>query len=153
MPHDPYGDAADPRAAQDAAWRLIVENYGERPLLDDDRERADDTAAEDEPAARTDPPTATSESRAVHHVRAEPVEEHYVPPPPPRVPMAEPRRLLGWIGLLGVPVLVLVALLVKVTVPSWLGVMLMAWFVGGFVYLVASMRSGPRDDDDDGAVV
>jgi hypothetical protein len=29
----------------------------------------------------------------------------------------------------------------------------MAWFVGGFVFLVASMRPGPRDGHDDGAVL
>ena len=29
----------------------------------------------------------------------------------------------------------------------------MVWFVGGFVYLVASMRSGAGDDYDDGAVL
>jgi hypothetical protein len=29
----------------------------------------------------------------------------------------------------------------------------MVWFVGGFVFLVASMRPGPRDDTDDGAVL
>jgi hypothetical protein len=153
VPHDPYGDAADPRAAQDAAWRQIVENYGDRPLLDDDREVAEDTTADDAPAPRIDRPASTPEPRPAPRVRAEPAEEHYVPPPPPHVSLAEPRRLLGWLGLLGVPVLVLLALVAKVTVPSWLGVMLMAWFVGGFVYLVASMRSGPRDDDDDGAVV
>ena len=39
--------------------------------------------------------------------------------------------------------MVLVALLVRFPIPSWLGLILMVWFVGGFVYLVASMRPGP----------
>ena len=148
MPHDPYGDAADPRAAQDAAWREIVENYGDRPLLDDGHAAADDTDAHE---ARSDAPAAEPVPAPV--ARPEPAEEHYIPPPPPPVPTAEPRRLLAWLGLLGVPVIVLVAVVLKVPVPSWLGLMLMVWFVGGFVFLVASMHDGPRDEDDDGAVV
>jgi hypothetical protein len=163
VPHDPYGDAADPRAAQDAAWRQIVENFGDRALLDDDPEPpsldASDDQSDDQSDGRPDGwyrgphDDAGVDPRPAPSVRAQPAEEHFVPPPPPPLPLAEPRRLLGWIGLLGVPVIVLLALVVKVPVPSWLGLMLMAWFVGGFVYLVATMHSGPRDDDDDGAVV
>ena len=37
--------------------------------------------------------------------------------------------------------------------PTWLGLILMVWFVGGFVYLVASMPPGAGDDCDDGAVL
>ncbi len=69
------------------------------------------------------------------------------------MPRAEPRRLLAWVGLFGAPALVLLALVLGVVIPSWLGLILMVWFVGGFVFLVASMRPGPRDEDDDGAVV
>jgi hypothetical protein len=145
VPHDPYGDAADPRAAQDAAWRQIVENYGDRPSIDDEHE----VAAEGVPDELTPAPRPAP----VPMAPVEPVEEHYVPPPPPPVPTAEPRRLLAWLGLLGVPVIVLLLILIRRPVPSWLGLMLMAWFVGGFVFLVASMRSGPPEDHDDGAVV
>jgi hypothetical protein len=141
VPQDPYGDAADPRAAQDAAWRQIVENYGDRPLIDET------------PDAEQEVPEPALEPRPAPPVQAEPVEEHFVPPPPPPVPTAEPHRLLAWLGLFGSPVIVLVALLVKISIPSWFGLMLMAWFVGGFVYLVASMHDSPRDEDDDGAVV
>ena len=59
----------------------------------------------------------------------------------------------AWLGLFGVPVLTLVALVVGLTLPQWLSVLFMAWFVGGFGFLVASMRSGPRDGHDDGAVL
>lgn len=152
MPHDPYGDAADPRAAQDAAWRQIVENYGDRPSIDDEPGPAADLTTE-EVAPESRPAPAPAPVAPAPVARVEPVEEHYVPPVPPPVPTAEPPRLLAWLGLFGVPVLVLVGLLAKISVPSWLGLMLMAWFVGGFVFLVASMRTGPRDDDDDGAVV
>jgi len=37
--------------------------------------------------------------------------------------------------------------------PGWLAKGLVAWFVGGFVYLVLHMDRGPRDPWDDGARV
>ena len=69
-------------------------------------------------------------------------DDHFVPPPPPRVALATPPRLLAWLGLFGVPLLTLVAIVVGASFPQWLSVLFMAWFVGGFVFLVASMRSG-----------
>ena len=161
MPHDPFGDAADRRSAEDAAWREIVDNYGDRPLLEDvpaDRpddpvEQVTDAVADEAPEDRNQLAAVEPELRSQPRPAREPVEEHYVPPPPPPVPRAEPPRLLAWLGLFLAPSLVLVALVAQYPVPSWAGLLLMVWFVGGFVYLVASMRSEPRDDDDDGAVV
>lgn len=151
-PHDPH-DAQDPRDHDDheAAWRSIVDNYGARAELDDLPE-----ADLPVPPARTDdddvvvPPSL----RDLDGPRSEPepAEEHFVPPPPPPLPRATPPRLLAWIGLFGVPILVLVALVTRLPVPGWLGLLLMLWFVGGFVFLVASMRPGPHDHDD-GAVL
>lgn len=122
----------------DAAWRSIVENYGDRPDLGElDTEQP-------EPAP----------SPAVQEAREPDPEDHYVPPPPPPIPHPDPPRLLAWLGLFGVPALVLVCLLAHVNLPTWSGLILMVWFVGGFVYLVASMRPGAGDDDyDDGAVL
>ncbi len=81
-------------------------------------------------------------------------EDHFRPPPPPPLPLPGPPRLLAWLGLFGVPTLVLVLLVAGVDLPTWMGLVLMVWFVGGFVYLVASMRPGSGDDyDDDGAVL
>ncbi len=165
MPHDPFGDAADRRSAEDAAWREIVDNYGDRPLLedvpvdrpDDSVEQVTDAVADAGAVARsrrrTSLPAIEPELRAQPRPARGPAEEHYVPPPPPPVPRAEPPRLLAWLGLFLAPSIVLVALVAQYPVPSWAGLLLMVWFVGGFVYLVASMRSEPRDEDDDGAVV
>ena len=47
----------------------------------------------------------------------------------------------------------LVCLVLGVNIPTWAGLILMVWFVGGFVYLVASMRPKAGDDYDDGAVL
>jgi len=140
VPHDPSGDASDRRSAEDAAWQAIVENYGERASLD---QEAVEVAPE--PAGAPEPP--------VPEKPAPEPEEHFVPPPPPPLPRAEPARLLAWIGLFGVPTFVLVALVTRLPLASWLGLLLMVWFVGGFVFLVASMRSDPRDENDDGAVL
>jgi hypothetical protein len=160
VPHEPSGDAADRRSAEDAAWRAIVANYGDRPVLDQDPAPADPEVASPfaDPTAlevpeEPEPLVAPVAGPDPVVERATPAEEHYVPPPPPPVPRAEPRRLIAWLGLFGSPALLLLALVLGVSIPSWLGLVLMVWFVGGFIFLVASMRPGPRDDDDDGAVV
>jgi hypothetical protein len=70
---------------------------------------------------------------------------------PPPLPKPPPARLLAWLGLFGVPAFVLVTLVAGIALPSWLGLLLMGWFVGGFVFLVASMKPGPGESGDDGA--
>ncbi|WP_158604448.1 hypothetical protein [Nocardioides mangrovicus] len=134
----------------DAAWRSIVENYGERATLDD-------PPAEVEPLVRPQPSpqSASQADRVEEHdpaPEADP-EDHFVPPEPPPMSLPEPPRLLAWAGVLGVPVLAVVLAVVHVAVPSWAGVLGLAWFVGGFGYLVATMRRGDDDDWDDGAVI
>jgi hypothetical protein len=139
-PHDPEDDPPrDDVSAEDAAWRSIVDNYGDRPEIEE---------------AEVAPPTPPQ----VHHEEPEPPppadpEDHFRPPPPPPLPLPGPPRLLAWLGLFGVPTLVLVLLVAGVDLPTWMGLVLMVWFVGGFVYLVASMRPGSGDDYDDGAVL
>jgi hypothetical protein len=122
---------------EDEAWRAIVENYGDRPDLDP----AD---APPEAAAREEPPVAPVPSPTDD-------DERFVPPPPPPVPRSSPDRLAAWAGLFGAPLVLLVALVLNVSLPTWAGYVLVAWFVGGFLYLVVQMPSGPRDPGDDGA--
>ncbi len=82
-------------------------------------------------------------------------EGHFVPPEPPPVPSTTPARRLAWIGLFGAPLLMLVAVVFPITYPMWVSMGLVAAFVGGFVFLVATMDR--HEDDgfggDDGAVV
>lgn len=189
---DPNGDAADqdaqpqPPLDEEAAWRMIVEHYGDRPDLGTDEPRTPD--APTDPPARTasaasaptpaepPPPVRDPFDRsyldAMDAARHEPAprqdrrrdddptgradrdgEEHYVPPEPPPVPRATPARRLAWCGLFLPPLLMLAAVVLDWTFPSWVSFGLVAAFVGGFVFLVATM---PRDGGDgwgDGAVV
>ncbi|MEO5710459.1 MAG: hypothetical protein ABIQ59_11625 [Nocardioidaceae bacterium] len=168
---DPGQDApqgSDVPLDEDAAWRAIVENYGARAELG---------VAEPLPAASTDPAPAVEPAEPVEEPvgtspfdtsfldaqRAEQEraaaawhdEGHFVPPEPPPVPATTPARRLAWIGLFGAPVLMLVAVIFPLTYPTWVSMGLVAAFVGGFVFLVATME---RDDGDgfggdDGAVV
>jgi hypothetical protein len=144
---DPTGAAPDDLSARvsadEAAWRAIVDNYGDRLDLGEDVQ---------------EPPAEVPGSPRGVFPEEEPVapsgpEDHFVPPPPPPLPRPEPPRLLAWLGLFGVPILVLVSLMTGLNLPNWLGLILMVWFVGGFVYLVASMRPRAGDDYDDGAVL
>lgn len=139
--------------AEDQAWRAIVENYGERAELDDAQP----------PPAPTAPPGAPFGGR-FGDLRAfqpedenEPFvaedEEGYIPPEPPPLPRVEPDRMLAWVGVLGSPVVLLCALIFSIGMPSWLGYLLVAGFVGGFLYLVVKMPREPRDPWDDGAQV
>jgi len=137
----PY-ESPDKLSAEDALWRSIIDNYGERPEID-------------EPEIEV--PPSLRDLNAPPRVEPEPEppapepEDHYVPPTPPPLPTPPPARLLAWVGLFGVPALVLVALVAGLNLAPWMGLILMVWFVGGFVFLVASMRPGRGDDYDDGA--
>lgn len=118
--------------SDDDAWRSIVENYGER----------------------VDPEPAGDEATSFEEEPAEPVEwddESFVPPPPPPLPRSTPDRVTAWSGLFGSPSILLLALVLGISLPVWFGYLLVAWFIGGFVYLVALMPRGPRDPGDDGA--
>ena len=144
-----HDDEGARRAHEDAEWQSIVENYGDRPEVGPE-------AQEPEPEPVVDP--ALFEMPAALGPRSWELEEEddrYVPPPPPPVPRPHGLRLAAWLGLFGVPTVVLVCIVLKVSLPSPLGFLALVWFVGGFGYLVATMN-GPNDSGggwDDGAVV
>jgi hypothetical protein len=82
-------------------------------------------------------------------------EGHFVPPPPPPLPTLDPRRKIAWGCLVGAPVLALLSIVVGAGVPDWILVGMVGAFVGGFVYLVATMGQSPDSGwgSDDGAVL
>lgn len=137
------------RAQEDAEWAQLVESYGDRPEFPE--------------AAAPEAPAPLPEPYDEGPVLEEPSEfnptwdddEGYVPPPAPPVERPRGPKGFAWFGLFGVPVLVLASIMLSIELPSLVVLLFLAWFVGGFGYLVATMQ-GPSDPDsgwDDGAVV
>ncbi len=76
-----------------------------------------------------------------------------MPPPPPPIPTPPRDRLVAWLGIFGSPAILLVCLVLGIVIPQLIAYVLVAGFVGGFVYLVVKMPREPRDPGDDGAVL
>ncbi len=157
-PEDP-----DHRLDIDAAFAEIVAHWEpstpdpDEPADPSPSEPADHAGAEPETAPEdsredTAPPPAPRDDEALRELfrpawQEEPLnssaswddEGHFVPPPPPPLPTVEPRRRLAWGGLLAGPVIALLAFVLSVRVPDWAVLGLVLGFVGGFVYLVATM--------------
>ncbi|MFE5735539.1 hypothetical protein ACFQ7A_32160, partial [Streptomyces sp. NPDC056528] len=74
-------------------------------------------------------------------------EGHFVPPEPPPLPEADATAKFAWLGVVGGPVLLLVAVLLQWDMTWWLTTLCVGGFLGGFATLVARMQ---HDDDDDG---
>lgn len=128
---------------EDEAWRQIVANYGDAPSVEDvPRSEPQEVEAEPrvEPAAEPAPASFPWED-----------EGRFVPPPAPPIPRPEPRRALAWSGLFGAPLVLLVALIFGIYLPGWMSLVLVGGFVGGFLYLVSTMPTEPRDPGDDGS--
>ncbi|TIC88675.1 hypothetical protein E8D34_03095 [Nocardioides sp. GY 10113] len=156
-------DGTDGRA-EDAAWREIVENYGERATLDPTEDlparSADQTPqperSGDHPSAPPRDETRADDDETARGPAEEPQEDRedrFVPPEPPPVPIPSPDRLAAWVGVLGSPATLLVCLIAGIAIPTWLGWLMVAGFIGGFCYLVLKMPGSPRDPWDDGAQV
>lgn len=132
------------RQGDEDAWRAIVENYGDRVQLEDD-----------DPALRAaaEPPAAiVSSAQLDDDVPAlEDDDEGFVPPEPPPLPAIPHDRKVAWVGLFGSPTVLLLCLVVGISLPPLLAYLLVGAFIGGFVYLVATMPRGPVDPWDDGA--
>lgn len=148
-------DAEDMRRASseriDAAWEDIVAGFHttdppERPSLEGSGLSQRLVREHTQPT----PPEPTSGPR--DYVLPEDLEdEGFTPPPPP--PMPRPRDrfdALAWIGVLGGPLLIILAFVLGVG--GWLAAAGFAAFTAGFITLVAR-ASDHRDIGDDGAVV
>ena len=132
------------RPGEDDVWRSIVDNYGERAELDD----ADPDAPEAAPEPSPEPFTPTHDEIDAW----EEPEERFVPPVPPPAPRLPLPQRLAWLGVFGSPAVLLVALVAGIDLPGLVAYGLVTAFIGGFLYLVATMQRGSsRDPWDDGS--
>lgn len=148
MAREEEQDSAD--LARELEWQRIVENYGERAVLEPEDEASLDDGPLDAVGARGVRDESGSDAPLPRPVDP---DDEFVPPTPPPLPRPPLDRLLAWLGVFGVPALVLVLIMLGVGVPSWFGLLLAAGFLGGFGYLVLRMSDEPRDPWDDGAVL
>ncbi|GGP35838.1 hypothetical protein [Streptomyces calvus] len=77
-------------------------------------------------------------------------EGHFVPPEPPPLPEADVTSKFAWLGVLGGPLLLLLAILLGWEMTWWLNTLCIGGFLGGFATLVVRMRTDDEDDDDPG---
>ncbi|MFD3502164.1 hypothetical protein ACFWWT_10465 [Streptomyces sp. NPDC058676] len=77
-------------------------------------------------------------------------EGHFVPPEPPPLPAADVTAKFAWLGLLGGPVLLLLAVLLGWDMTWWLATLGIGGFLGGFATLVMRMQPDDEDNDDPG---
>ncbi|MFI9805184.1 hypothetical protein ACIHEJ_12585 [Streptomyces sp. NPDC052301] len=161
---------------EDAAWRAIVAGYGEEPadppgskpfkpvkdlaLPEPDAEDEDpDESGEQQPAR----PLGSSVSFApgvgprdytVPEASQDDFDEddegHFVPPEPPPLPDADTTAKFAWLGVVGGPVLLLLAVLLGWEMTWWLTTLGIGGFLGGFATLVMRMRTDDDGDDDPG---
>lgn len=144
---------------EDAVWRSIVENYGDRAELDDDVEPVPESAraeAAEEPIAAydgfdsgaeaTDPDPADEPGQGEDEAR-------FVPPVPPPLPSTTRPRRAAWLGVVGAPILFLLTAFTGGALGGSIALTLIGVFVGSLVYLVLTMPGEPRDPWDNGARV
>jgi hypothetical protein len=154
-PRDPRDDRD--KTADELAWQAIVDNYGARAEIE---EPPTDQPAQEPPTGPFGGRFADATGFATFTGPDEPEPEAvddevegFTPPEPPPLPRLAPDRALAWAGVFGSPLVLLLALLLSVPIPTWLGYLLVCGFVGGFMYLVVKMPREPRDPWDDGAQV
>lgn len=141
-----------PDHVDDDTWGQIVASFHGAPA---DRAWPD---AEDVPPGQ--PSGATTTPGVVRRPLSRPAapradpDDQFVPPPPPPLPTADSTTRMAWVGVVGGPLLFLLALLLDWQLASWAQLAGVAALVGGFVTLVARMRDDPDDrSGDHGAIV
>ncbi|WP_043675476.1 hypothetical protein [Streptomyces xylophagus] len=77
-------------------------------------------------------------------------EGHFVPPEPPALPAADTTAKFAWLGVIGGPILLLLAVLLGWDMTWWLTTIGIGGFLGGFGTLVMRMRTDEEDGDDPG---
>jgi hypothetical protein len=164
---------------EEAAWAAIVAGYGEEPVDPpgarpfksiEDLALLEAQANGDEPGDSRDDeepkpakPLGSSVAFAPgvgprDYTTPEPAdgdfdeddEGHFVPPEPPPLPAADATAKFAWLGVIGGPVLLLLAVLLGWEMTWWLTTVTVGGFLGGFATLVMRMRPDDENDDDPG---
>ncbi|RZT26713.1 hypothetical protein EV649_0460 [Kribbella sp. VKM Ac-2569] len=154
------------RSTEDAEWQSLVEQFNKpsAPGHDGGEEKVARWPASEDVDDKYEPLIDVPAGLTVEEKKTEDAEpparkaddahEHYVPPEPPRGPRLDWISRLAWLGLLGGPLLLILAALLdfgtgRITTLAVTG------FIGGFLTLVFRMkdRLPPGDGGDDGAVV
>jgi len=162
---------------EEAAWAAIVAGYGEEPKdppgtkpfksVEDlallEPETNDDSEGEAPKQEKPKKPLGGSVSFAPgvgprDYTAAEPSEDdfdeddegHFVPPEPPPLPTADTTAKFAWLGVIGGPILLLLAVLLSWDMTWWLATLGIGGFLGGFATLVMRMKTDDEDDDDPG---
>ncbi len=162
------GPGGDPDAApggilvDDHTWAAIIASYRAESAGTSgwpDAENVDPSAEQDtngpRDAARSGAGSAEwPEQRVPSRRPVEDPTDHFEPPAPPPLPVADSTTRLAWAGVVGGPVLLLLSVVLGWELASWAQVAGVTAMVVGFVTLVARMRDGSEDDGgDSGAVV
>lgn len=143
---------------EEAAWRLIVDNYDETAVRETPpgavrKEPTPEESPADEPAPE-EPVAAPAEADWFSADQVEAAEEPtFTPPPPPAAPVVPLGRRAAWAVVGCVPLVFLLAALTGRTIPGTGAGLLALALVGAFVYLVLTMPDEPRDPWDDGSRV
>jgi len=148
MRDDGVGDDQARAAAEELAWREIIDHYGEHPDVSAEPEPVDEADLPGEPEPAPEPPATDA---PYEPFRLELYDEEFTPPPLPPPAQVSPERRVAWVGLIASPVLLVLINLIDYALPGILTAGLVVAFIASFGYLVATMA--PRDPDDDGARV
>ncbi|MFD7873213.1 hypothetical protein ACFV5G_03635 [Streptomyces sp. NPDC059766] len=158
---------------EDAAWAAIVAGYGEEPpdppgakpfktvedLALPAAEPNDDKPEEKQPARPLGSSVSFAPALGPRDYTApeaseddfdEDDEGHFVPPEPPPLPDADTTARFAWLGVVGGPILLLVAVVLGWDMTWWLTTLGVGGFLGGFATLVVRMRTDDEDDGDPG---
>ena len=126
---------------EDALWRSIVENYGDRAKLDDDDHSAPPEPTLPDAAATSVEPFEPFEfSPDTEGLGAESTEEpapedeaRFVPPIPGPLPSTTRRRQLAWFGVIGAPIFFLLTAFTGGALGGTIALTLIGVFVGSLV--------------------
>jgi hypothetical protein len=143
----------------DQIWAELVESFHASPEDETRQWPAAENVDPEVPNASDDKPDESGAPASRHTAEemagasVQDTDEHFVPPPPPPLPSTDLITRAAWASVLGVPILLTLVVLLRISVSGWIAALCAGAFIGGFVVLVARLRGHDPYDPDDGAVV